>query len=73
MSGMMARSDRPGLSTEDFSKVPESEMVSMAEGFIGYSGRYEIVGDKVVHQVEMSFIPNWVGVSLERFCDLKGF
>jgi len=67
MSGMMSRSDRPNLSTENLTNIPENEKLTLSEGFIGYSGKYEILTDKIIHHVEMSFIPNWIGKPLNRF------
>jgi hypothetical protein len=33
-------------------------------------GRYEFRGDTVVHRVELSLFPNWVGVEQERLVDV---
>ncbi|MCP6760331.1 MAG: lipocalin-like domain-containing protein [Fischerella sp. CENA71] len=34
--------------------------------YISYSGKYEIQGDKIIHHVEVSLIPDWIGKDLER-------
>ncbi|MEH2026203.1 lipocalin-like domain-containing protein [Nostoc sp.] len=34
--------------------------------YISYSGKYQIQGDKVIHHVEVSLIPDWIGKDLER-------
>ena len=67
MSGMISRADRPNLSVKNEINMDESEKTSISEGFIGYSGKYEILDDKIIHHVEMSFIPNWIGKPLDRF------
>lgn len=67
MSGMMSRSDRPNLSSENLTQIKDDEKLSLANGFIGYSGKYEVLDDKIIHYVEMSFIPNWVGKPLDRY------
>jgi hypothetical protein len=36
------------------------------EGFVAYAGRYTFHGDRVVHHVELSLFPNWVGTDQER-------
>jgi hypothetical protein len=72
MSGMMAKRDRPLLSTNDLSRIPENEKAAISDGFIAYSGRYEVDGDKVIHNVEVSFVPNWAGTPLDRFCQFEG-
>ena len=37
-----------------------------------YAGRYEFLGDRVVHHIEIALIPDWVGRTLERLVDLDG-
>jgi hypothetical protein len=48
------------------------EKVAAAETFIGYSGKYEIQGDKLVVRPDVSFFPNWVGVDQVRIWELEG-
>lgn len=48
------------------------EKVAAAETYIGYSGRYEVLGDKVVMHPEVSFFPNRVGVDQVFFWELVG-
>jgi hypothetical protein len=40
--------------------------------YLSYCGKYEIDGDKVVHQIELSLFPNWSGVDQERFFEFSG-
>jgi hypothetical protein len=42
------------------------------EGFVAYGGRYSFSGDRVIHHVEMSLFPNWVGSDQERTVSLTG-
>lgn len=67
MSGMMSKTDRPNLSSANLSEIKEKEKSSLADGFIGYAGKYEVLENKIIHNVEMSFIPNWIGNPLDRF------
>jgi hypothetical protein len=67
MAVMMSKKDRSPLSSEDIINIPEEEKSGLADGFIGYSGKYKILDNKLVHYVEISFIPNWMGRPLERF------
>jgi hypothetical protein len=46
------------------------EKVAAAESYIGYSGTYELQGDKLVVHPEVSFFPNWVGDDQVRFWKL---
>lgn len=50
-------------------------MAEKAEAFAtmaAYAGRYSFTGDKVVHHVEASSIPNQVGADLTRTVKLQG-
>ena len=37
-----------------------------------YCGRYEFPGETVVHHLELSLLPNWVGVHHERLVEVAG-
>ena len=39
---------------------------------MSYCGRYEFRGETVVHHVELSLFPNWVGGDQERLVELEG-
>ena len=40
------------------------------ESFLAYAGRYSFLGDRVIHHVELSLFPNWVGSDQERWVEL---
>lgn len=40
--------------------------------YISYCGRYEVVGDRVCHHIQLSLFPNWTGVTQERIVSLSG-
>ena len=42
------------------------------EGFVAYAGRCSFHGDRVIHHVELSLFPNWVGSDQERWVELAG-
>jgi hypothetical protein len=42
------------------------------QGFVAYAGRYSFSGDRVVHHVELSLFPNWVGSDQQRSVELAG-
>jgi hypothetical protein len=42
------------------------------EGFVAYAGRYSFHGDRVIHHVELSLLPNWVGSDQQRSIELSG-
>jgi hypothetical protein len=53
------------------SGTPEEE-AQAEETFLSYCGKYDFQEDKVIHQIELSSFPNWVGADQERLVDLKG-
>jgi hypothetical protein len=53
------------------SGTPEEE-AQAEETYVSYCGQYDFDGDKVVHHVELSLFPNWVGVDQERLVELAG-
>jgi hypothetical protein len=61
MSVQFGRADRARLSGADWAGAPSSEIAAAARGYIAYCGRYEIRDGDVVHQVESSLMPNWIG------------
>lgn len=71
MAVLISKKDRKNVSTEDITNIPEIEKSQLVDGFLGYTGKYEVLTDRIVHHVELSFIPNWIGRSLERFHQLK--
>jgi hypothetical protein len=39
---------------------------------VAYAGGYSFDGDRVVHHVELSLFPDWVGIDQERSVKLAG-
>lgn len=67
MSATIVRSDRPLLSSQDYANLPDAEKITLSRGFLAYSGKYEVLPEKILHHVEISYFPNWTGTVLERF------
>ena len=53
------------------SGTPEEE-AQAEETFLSYCGRYELREEAVIHQIELSSFPNWVGADQERLLELRG-
>jgi hypothetical protein len=68
-SVMISRAGRPGFAAND---LFGGTMPERAQGFVAYAGRYRFDGDRVVHHVELSLFPNWVGSDQERAVELSG-
>ncbi len=58
MSGIISGSDRPFVSSPALTGIKEHERAAIAMHFNAYAGRYEIKADKVIHNIEVSFVPN---------------
>jgi hypothetical protein len=54
-----------------FSGTKEEE-AQAEKTFLSYCGRYELREDAVIHQIELSSFPNWVGADQERLLELRG-
>ena len=48
------------------------EKARAAGTYVSYCGRYEFRGETVIHHVELSLFPNWVGVEQERLVEVRG-
>lgn len=57
---LMARGRVPAGSGQIF-EASDSERAAAASGFLAYSARCELGKDRVVHHVDLSLFPNWVG------------
>jgi hypothetical protein len=57
---------------DDLLSATKEEEALAEETYFSYCGRYEFLGDRVVHHVELSLFPNWIGVDQERLVDLRG-
>jgi hypothetical protein len=68
----ISRADRARFAGGDLLGGTTQEKTNAAEGFVAYAGRYTFHGDHVVHHVELSLFPNWVGTDQQRFAELSG-
>ncbi|MEN6348305.1 MAG: lipocalin-like domain-containing protein [Syntrophomonas sp.] len=67
MSAVITRTDRPRLTTEDFGLLSDEEKIALAKGFMTYTGNYEVQSDRILHNIEIGYIPNWAGTTFVRF------
>ena len=72
MSVAMMRAERPSFADADLLGGKTEERATAASGYVAYSGRYEVRGGAVVHRVEVSLFPNWVGTEQLRFAAVTG-
>ena len=72
MSVTIMRPNRAKFAAGDLLGGSVEEKAQAAETYVSYCGRYEFRGDTVIHHVELSSFPNWVGVDQERLVELNG-
>jgi hypothetical protein len=68
------RPDRPKFAISDIDKGTPEELKAAWDGYSSYLGTYEINDAEgfVVHHVEISAFPNYVGSDQKRFYELSG-
>lgn len=72
MSVIITAARRPQFATSDLRGGGNEELAQAARTCTAYAGRYERCGDTVVHHVEASLFPNWVGTDQVRRFDFVG-
>lgn len=72
MSVNIMRSARPQMLTGDFVNASDEEKALAFTGYLGYCGRYEVMQDKVYHDIEAASYPNWVGERQVRHLSWDG-
>lgn len=65
-------SQRRRFASENARQGTSEEERAAKKSYQAYSGRYEVRDDKIVHHVEVSLFPNWVGREQERFYEFQG-
>lgn len=64
--------NRTNIASGDIRGGTAAEKVSAYDTYLAYCGRYELQTGKVIHHVEASLFPNWVGVDQERLYEFDG-
>ncbi len=72
MSGTLMRANRTHFAVGDVLGGTIEEQAMATQTYLAYCGKYEIQTDKVIHHVEASLFPNWVGLAQARFFEFKG-
>ena len=72
MSVTVMSSNRLKFSSADVKGGTTEEKVAAADTYVSYCGTYEIQQDTVIHHIELSFFPNWIGVDQKRMLSIEG-
>ena len=73
MAAQLMRPDRPKFASGDMRGGTPEEIKTAAEGYVAYFGTYEVDDKKgtVVHHVDASLFPNWLGQDQTRFFEFS--
>lgn len=61
MWGTLMRLDRDNVDAPTLASATVKERARAAAGYLNYAGTYRVEPGKVVHVVELSLYPNWLG------------
>lgn len=69
---MIARADRSNFVTGGQWDASDEEKGAAYNSMLAYAGRYRIEGNTIVHMVEHSLFPNWIGGEQRRLVRMTG-
>jgi hypothetical protein len=72
MAVHLGAAHRTHLAAPDWFASADAEIAAAARDYFAYCGTYEIHDDIVIHRVESSLIPNWIGKEQRRHMVLDG-
>lgn len=61
MWATLQRKDRTPLGSGSLAAATAEQRAAAAAGYLSYAGSYTVDGDRVIHHVEVSLFPDWVG------------
>jgi hypothetical protein len=69
MAVQIMKNNRVQFLSEDPLQAQADEVIEAYNGFIAYCGKYKVdtSSNQVIHQIEISSFPNWVGQNQVRF------
>lgn len=66
VAAILSFADRERFDADQFHKATTEEQAAAGVTYVSYGGSFEVVDDRVLHHVEYSLFPNWVGTDLVR-------
>lgn len=72
MWATLMRRDRTLISATTLASATAADRAAAAAGYLNYAGTYSEENGRVVHHVELSLMPNWVGGDQVRNVDWEG-
>ncbi len=73
MAAQLMRPNRPNLRSGDTSDTAVTHLRAAFDGYTAYFGTYSVnaAARQVIHRVQGSLLPNWVGQELVRFYEFS--
>ena len=70
----LMRPERPQFVSNRLMEATPEEVKAAFDGYISYCGCYEVNAQErfVIHRLELSWFPNWVGTEQKRFFEFAG-
>lgn len=74
MAVQLMDTNRPGFASDDPLATSEAEVRAAFGGYTAYYGTYSVNPDEktIVHHIEVSLLPNWVGTDQRRNYEFDG-
>jgi hypothetical protein len=70
-ASLMGANRKPFAGTNPFGGSPAETHAAMSTG-LSYCARWRLDGERLVHTIEQSMFPNWVGTEMLRTCRFVG-
>ena len=72
MSVAFMKEGRPDFASGDIRGGTVEEKIEAFNGYISYSGTFQVEEDRVYHNIVVSLFPNWIGEKQERYYEFEG-
>lgn len=72
MSAALGRGGRAAFTTGEHLTAAAEEKIRAWDSYFSYCGTFTVDGDRVIHRVQSSSYPNWVGQVQERTVRFEG-
>ncbi|HET6487008.1 MAG TPA: lipocalin-like domain-containing protein [Spirochaetia bacterium] len=72
MAVTLGSGDRPPFAAEDMLGGTDQEKSAAFSSFLSYCGTFQVGEHSVVHHIDVSLFPNWVGTRQERLYEFEG-
>jgi hypothetical protein len=72
MAASIMPANRPNFASPDMRAGTPQEKIAAFETYLTYCGTYSVESDRVIHHVQLSLFPNWIGGDQVRYFEFSG-